>query len=196
MQQVGIAQEFNSKDIKLLLEAVTKHLWHSESSLEDNDLQLKAYIRKALRKPTIHINKAPYCVLHHWDDIMAFMMHGTHLDKEVHTAEDLSNLVQQGFGNYSQTSRNKGNGSDRAPTTSTKITFNTESATKQVSSSQQHEGDRDTHHKNTREDRNNQQGERTGGNNPDDSNSGSSSHSGSSSTSLVRSILQLRNNNQ
>ena len=127
---------------------------------------------------------------------MAFMMCGTHLDREVHTAGDRSDLVQQGIGSYPQTLRNTGKGSGRAPKTSTKATFTTKSATEKETSSQQQEGDKDLGDKDTSEDRNNQQGQHTGGNNPDDSGSDSSSDSGSSSPSSVKSILQPCNNKQ
>ena len=83
------------------------------------------------------------------------MMCGTHLDREVHTAGDLSNPVQQGIGSYPQTPRNKGKGSGRAPKTSTKSIFTTESATEQGILSPQQEGDKDSGDKDTREDRNN-----------------------------------------
>ena len=50
-QQLAMAQKFYSEDIKLLLEAVTKHLlWHSEYPCQENDLVLRAYFRKTLRK--------------------------------------------------------------------------------------------------------------------------------------------------
>ena len=54
---------------------------------------------------------------------MAFMMYAIHMDRQVHTAEDLLDPVQQGIGSYSQTTQNKGEGSNRASKTSTKITF-------------------------------------------------------------------------
>ena len=74
-QQLGMAQEFHSEDIKLLLEAVTKYfLSHSEYPLQQQDLELRAYISKALRKPTVPINKELHWVLHNWDDKMACMM--------------------------------------------------------------------------------------------------------------------------
>ena len=57
-QQLGMAQEFHIEDIKLLLEALTKHfLWHSEYPFQERDLELRIYIRKALRKPTVPIKK-------------------------------------------------------------------------------------------------------------------------------------------
>ena len=60
-QQLGMAQEFHSEDIKLLLEAVTKHvLWHSEYAFQEKDLELRAYISKALRKPAVFINMEPH----------------------------------------------------------------------------------------------------------------------------------------
>ena len=136
-EQLGMAQEFHSEDIKLLLEAVTKYfLWHSEYPFQDHNLELKAYISKALKKPMVPINKEPYWVLQNWDDIMAFMMCGTHLDRKVHSAGHLSDLVQQGIGSYPQTSRNKSKGSGRVPKTSTKTTFTSESATEQGTSLQ------------------------------------------------------------
>ena len=86
---------------------------------------------------------------------MVFMMCRTQLDREVHTAVDLSDLVQQRIGSYLQTSLNKGKGSARAPKTSTKTTFTSESATEQGTLSQQQEVDKDSGNKNTTEERNN-----------------------------------------
>ena len=69
-QHLGMAQEFHSADIRLLLEAVIKHfLWHSEYRLPENDLELRAYINKPFMKPTVPINKEPHWVLQNWDDI-------------------------------------------------------------------------------------------------------------------------------
>ena len=52
-----MAQEFHSEHIKLLLEAVTNDfLWHSEYPFQEKDLELSAYISKALRKPMVPIN--------------------------------------------------------------------------------------------------------------------------------------------
>ena len=121
-----MAQEFHSEDIKLLLEVARKHfLWHSEYLFQENNLELMAYISKALRKPMVPINKEQHRVLQNWDDIMAFMMCGMHLNSEVHAAGDLSDSVQQGMGSYLQTPLNKGKGSGRALKTSTKTTFTT-----------------------------------------------------------------------
>ena len=100
-QQLSMAQEFHSVDIKLLLETVTKHLlWHSEYPSQDNDFELRAYISKGFKKPTVPINKELHWELKNWDDIMAFMIYRMHLDRGVHTVEDLSDLVQQGIGSY------------------------------------------------------------------------------------------------
>ena len=192
-----MAQEFHSEDIKLLLEAVTKYfLWHSEYRFQQNNLELRAHISKKLRKPTVPINKELHWVLQNWYNIMEFTMCGTHLDKEVHTAWDRLDPVQQRIGSYPQTSRNKGKCSGRALKTLTKTIFTTESANEQWTSLQQQEGDKNLGDKNTREDRNNQQGQCTGRNDPADSGSCSSSNSGSSDTSSVKSILWPRNNNQ
>ena len=60
---------------------------------------------------------------------MAFVIYGTHLDREVHAAGDLSDWIKQGIGSYPQTLRNKGKGSSRALEISTKTIFTTESAT-------------------------------------------------------------------
>ena len=110
-----MSQEFYSQDIKLVLEAITKHfLQHSEYLFQEFDLEARAYIRKALKKPTVLINREPYWVLQNWHDIMTFMMCGQNLDKEVHTTEDLSDLVQQRIGSNWQTARNKRKGSGRA----------------------------------------------------------------------------------
>ena len=49
----------------------------------------------------------------------------THLDREVHTAADLLDLIQLGISSYPSTPHMQGKGKDcsRAPNTSTKITF-------------------------------------------------------------------------
>ena len=65
---------------------------------------------------------------------MAFLVCSMHLDREVHTAGDLSDPVQQGFSSDPQTSQNKGNGSGTVLKTSSKTIFTTESATKQETS--------------------------------------------------------------
>ena len=94
-QQLGMAQEFHSVDVKLLLEAVIKDfLWYSEYPFQENDLELRAEISKGLKKPTVPINKEPHWVLQKWDDIIVFMMCRTHLDREVHTVGDSLDLVQ------------------------------------------------------------------------------------------------------
>ena len=153
-------------------------------------------MRKALRKQTVTINKELYWILQNWDNIMALVMCGTYMNREVHTAGDFTHPVEQEIGSYPQTPRSQGKRSGRAPETSTKTTFPTGSATEQGTSSQQHEGDKYSGNKNTREDRYNQQEQRTGGNDHDDSGSNSSSEIASSSALSVRSILQSRNNNQ
>ena len=114
---------------------------------------------------------------------MEFMMCGIDLDRQAHTAGDLSDPVQQGIGSYQQTPRNQVKGSSRAPKTSTKTTFTTESATEKRTLLQQQEGDKDSGDKDIREDRNKQQGQCTGGNDIDNSGSDSSSYSGCRSTS-------------
>ena len=196
-QQLGMAQEFHPEDIKLLWEVVKKYfLWHLEYPFQENDLELKAYISEALKKPIVPINKKPHWVLQNWDEIMAFMKCGMYLDREVYTARDLSDPGQKEIGGYLQTPRNKGKGSCRAANTSTKTTFTTKSATKWGTLLQQQKGDKDSGEKDKKEDRNNQQGQRIGRNDPDNIVSDSSSDSRSSSASLVRSILRLQNNNQ
>lgn len=101
-----MAPELHSEDVKLLLGSVTKHsLWHSEYQFQENDWELRACTRKALRKVMIPIHKEPHWVLEKSDDKMVFMMCGMHFDREVHAAGDLSNLFQQGIGSYPQTPR-------------------------------------------------------------------------------------------
>ena len=86
---------------------------------------------------------------------MTFMMYGTHLDREVHTAIHLSNPVQEGFGSSPQTRQNKGKGRGRAPKTLTKTSFTSKSATKQRTLLQEEEADKNWGNKYTKEDRNN-----------------------------------------
>ena len=103
-------------------------------TFQENDLELSAYIRKGLRKPTVPINKAPHWVHQNWDHIMVFIICGTHWDKEAHTAGELMYLVQQGIGSYPQNLRNKGKGSGRIRKTLTNRNLTTESAIKQGTS--------------------------------------------------------------
>ena len=85
-----MAQQFHFEDIKLLPEAATKHfLWHLEYTFQEHNLELRAYMSKALKKPMVPINKEPHWVLQNWDDIMTVIMCGTHWDRKVHTAGDL-----------------------------------------------------------------------------------------------------------
>ena len=84
---------------------------------------------KVLKKTTVAIKKEPHLVLYNWDYVMALIICGTHLDREVHAAEDLLDPVQKEFGGYEQPLRNKGKGSGRALGTPTKTTSTTESAT-------------------------------------------------------------------
>ena len=104
---------------------------------QEKNSELKAYISKALKKPSVPINIEPHWVLQNWDDLLAFMRCGTHLDREVHTAGDVSDPVQQGIGSYLQTPRNQGKGSGKVPKTSTKRIFTSESVTKPGTLSQQ-----------------------------------------------------------
>ena len=70
-----MGQEFHFEDIKLLLEAVTKHFsWHSGYQFQEKDLELSVYIRKELKKQMVPIRKELHCILPNWDDIMVFMM--------------------------------------------------------------------------------------------------------------------------
>ena len=107
---------------------------------------------KVQKKSSVPINKELHWVLQNWDDIMACMMSGTHLDREVYTAGHLSGPVQKGISGYLHIPRNIGNGSGRAPKTSTKTTFTTQSATEEGILSQQQEEDKDLGEKDTRED--------------------------------------------
>lgn len=57
-QQLGIAQELYSVDIKVLLDVVKKHfLLHLEYLYQKNDVELRTYIKKVLKKPFIPNHK-------------------------------------------------------------------------------------------------------------------------------------------
>ena len=58
-------------------------------------MELRSYISKALRKQKVPTNKEAYWGLQNWDDIMAFITGGVHLDREVHSTEDLSDAVEE-----------------------------------------------------------------------------------------------------
>ena len=76
MQQLGVAQEFYSKDIKLLLTGVTEHfLWHSEYPFQESDLDLQSYISKVFKKALYAIHKELYWVFQNWHGKMAYMMY-------------------------------------------------------------------------------------------------------------------------
>ena len=109
------------------------------------------YISKELSKPMVHINKELHWVFQNWDDIMAFMMCGTDLNREVYTSGDLLYAVQHGIGIYAQTLQNKGKSSGRAPRTSTKTTFTIESVTEQGTWPEQQDAVKDLGDKNIRE---------------------------------------------
>ena len=116
----------------MLLAAAKKHFpWHSEYIFQENNLESMACISKALKKPMLPINKEPHLVLQKLDDVIAFMMCQMHLGREVYTAGDLLDPVQQGISSSLQTPQNNAQSSGRAPKTSTKTIFTTESATKQ-----------------------------------------------------------------
>ena len=179
------------------MEGLTKHFsWHAEFAFQENDSELRTCISEAVKKPTVSINKEPRCVVQNWDKIMAFITCETNVYRELHTAGDLSDPVQQGNYSYQQTPRNKGKGSSSAPKTSTKKTLAHLSATEQGTLLQQNEGDKDSGHNDTGEDRNYQLGQPTGRNDPDDSGSDSSNNSRFSGTSSLKSRLQPCNNNQ
>ena len=135
-----MAQEYHCEDIKLLLVAITKHfLQHAEYLFQEINLELRACLSKTLKKPLGLICKKAQQVLQKWDDRMTLMTWRIHLYGKVHTTEDLSDLIPKGIGSYPQTSqaKGKGNGSGRAPKTSTKPTFTTKSTTEQEIQSQQ-----------------------------------------------------------
>ena len=96
---------------------------------------------KASKKASGAVHKEPYWVLHNWDNIIRFMMCGTTLNWNVHTAVDLSDSIPQWIGSYPCTQLNKGKSGSSAPQTIPNTTFTIESATKQGILSQQQEGD-------------------------------------------------------
>ena len=82
-------------------------------------------------------------------------MCGIYLDREVHTARDLLDPVQQGIDSYPQTPWKEGKDNNREPEISTKTTFTTKLATQQGISLQKYKGNNNLSDKATREDRNN-----------------------------------------
>ena len=155
-QQLSVAWQFHSKDMKSPFEAVSKQfLWHSKYPFQQNDLEFRACISRALKKPPVQINKEPHWGLQNEDDAIGYMMCGMHLHRDVHTAGGLSDPVPKGIVDYRQTSENASESSGRVPKTSIKTTFTTKSAKQQGTLSEQQEVDKDSANTDTREHRNN-----------------------------------------
>ena len=84
---------------------------------------IKDIHQQGSKKPSVPVNKEPHWVLQNWDDIMACMICRTYLEREVHSAGDLLDLVQKGIGSYLQTLRNKGKGSGEEAKTCNGMTY-------------------------------------------------------------------------
>ena len=88
VQTMGMVQEYNLEDIKLLMEAATKHLlWKSDIQFETEELELTNVLSKQLKKPFIAPIKEPHWVLKEWDELMTFMLCGRHLERKAYSLE-------------------------------------------------------------------------------------------------------------
>ena len=90
VQTLGRVNAYYPLDIDLLAEAAIKHyLWQSEHNFKAEQLDLTNTLRKELKRPFVNRLKEPPWIAREWDEIMAFMITGRHLDVGPLTAEDI-----------------------------------------------------------------------------------------------------------
>src|SRR5437879_6514365 len=98
-----IVQLYNPEDIRLLFEPVMKDfLWKTTTEFQSDELELTSILSKELNKPYILPRIEPHWVVKEWDEIMPFMLCGTHLERKIYTLEnweiedmDLPHLFRQ-----------------------------------------------------------------------------------------------------
>ena len=77
-------------DIELLADRAIKHyLWKSEHNFKAEELDLSNTLSKELKRPLVNRLKEPPWIAREWDELMAFMITGRHLDMGPLTAEDI-----------------------------------------------------------------------------------------------------------
>ena len=114
VQTLGLVNAYYPLDIDLLAEAAIKHyLWKSEHNFKAEELDLSNTLRKELKRRFVNRLKEPPWIAREWDELMAFMITGRHLDMGPLTAEDMEK--EQSMPGEFKESSSKGKG--REPVT-------------------------------------------------------------------------------
>ena len=93
----------------MLAEAAIKHyLWNSVHNFKAEELDLSNTLSKELKRPFVNRPKEPPWRAREWDELIAFMITGHHLDVGPLTAEDIAK-EQRTLGGYKDSTR-KGKG--------------------------------------------------------------------------------------
>ena len=109
VQTLGLVNAHHPLDIDLLAEAAIKHyLWKSEHNFKAEELDLSNTLSKELKRPFINRLKEPPWIASEWDELMAFMITGRHLDVGPLTAEDIENEQRMPGGFKELSSKGKG----------------------------------------------------------------------------------------
>ena len=90
VQTLGLVNAYYPLDFDLLAEAAIKHyLWKSEHNFNAEELDLSNTLRKELKRRFVNRLKEPPWIAREWDELMAFMITGRHLDMGPLTAEHI-----------------------------------------------------------------------------------------------------------
>ena len=90
LQTLELVNAYYPLDIDLLAETAIKHyLWKTEHNFKAEELDLRNTLSKELKRPFINWLKEPPWMAREWDELMAFMITGHHLDVGPLTAEDI-----------------------------------------------------------------------------------------------------------
>ena len=90
VQTLRLVNAYHPLDIDLLAEAVIEHdLWKSEHNFKAEELDPSHTLSKELKRPFVNGLKEPPWIAREWDELMAFMITGRHLDVGPRTAEDI-----------------------------------------------------------------------------------------------------------
>ena len=90
VQTLGLVNAYHPLDIDLLVEIAVKHyLWKTEHNCTAEELDQSNTFGKELKPPFVNRLKEPPCIAKAWDELMAFMITGRHLDVGPLTAQDI-----------------------------------------------------------------------------------------------------------
>ena len=109
VQTLRRVNAYHPLDIDLLAEAAIKHyLWKSEHNFKAEELHLSNTLRKELKRPFVNRLKEPPWIAREWDELMAFMITGRHLDVGPLTTEDIEKEQRMPVGFKELSSKGKG----------------------------------------------------------------------------------------